>query len=63
MYNKSTKIMSQVIFKGCIIQKGDRIKIPKPIIDTLKLSSGKKIIVLFNPDKKEIIIKEDISKE
>ena len=50
--------MSEVIFEGSKIQVGDRIKIPKAIIDTLKLKKGQKIIIKFNVDKKEIVIQE-----
>ena len=31
--------MAEIIFKGAKIQTGDRVKIPKPIIDTLKIKS------------------------
>ena len=50
--------MAEIIFEGGKLQVGDRIKIPKPIIDTLKIKKGQKITVLFDPDKKEIIIRE-----
>ena len=36
--------MVSIIFKGGIIQKGDRVKIPKAIIDTLELKAGDKIV-------------------
>ena len=49
--------MVEVIFRGGILQKGDRIKIPKPIIDTLDIKQGEKIVIYFNPEKKEIVIK------
>ena len=55
--------MGEVIFEGAKIQVGDRIKIPKPIMDTLKLKKGQKISIRFNPDKGEIIIKEDKKKK
>jgi len=51
--------MSDIIFEGGKIQVGDRIKIPKPIIDTLKLKKGQPITIKFNSIKKEIIIKEN----
>lgn len=51
--------MVEVVFKGAKIQTGYRIKIPKPIIDTLELKSNESIIIKFDPDKREIIIKED----
>ena len=50
--------MSEVIFNGGKIQTGERIKIPKAIIDTLDLKTGEKIIIKFNAEKREIIIKE-----
>ncbi|MEM0465950.1 MAG: hypothetical protein QXW97_04610 [Candidatus Pacearchaeota archaeon] len=49
--------MSEVIFKGGIIQTGDRIKIPKPIMDTLNIKPGQRIILYFNAEKKQMIIK------
>jgi len=51
--------MAEIIFRGARIQKGFRVKIPKPIIDTLNLKSSEKILIKFDPDKKEIIIKEE----
>jgi bifunctional DNA-binding transcriptional regulator/antitoxin component of YhaV-PrlF toxin-antitoxin module len=54
--------MSEVLFEGGKVQVGGRIKIPKPIIDTLKLKEGQKVILKFNPEKKEILIKEDKKK-
>jgi hypothetical protein len=51
--------MAEIIFKGARIQKGFRVKIPKPIIDTLNLKSSEKILIKFDLDKKEIIIKEE----
>jgi bifunctional DNA-binding transcriptional regulator/antitoxin component of YhaV-PrlF toxin-antitoxin module len=51
--------MSEIIFKGAKIQKGFRVKIPKPIIDTLNLKSREKILIKFDLDKREITIKED----
>ena len=50
--------MGEVIFEGSKIQVGDRIKIPKAIIDTLELKKGQKITIKFNINKKEIIIKQ-----
>lgn len=55
--------MSEVIFEGGKIQVGDRIKIPKPIVDTMKLKKGQKIQIRFNPEKGEILIKEDKKKK
>jgi hypothetical protein len=48
--------MTEIIFKGSKIQTGHRIKIPKPIIDTLDLKSNEQIILKYDPIKKEIII-------
>jgi hypothetical protein len=49
--------MSEIFFKGGKIQVGERVKIPKPIIDTLNLKTGQKIIIKFNLKNKEITIK------
>lgn len=51
--------MVEVLFKDGKIQTGDRVKIPKAIMDTLGLSSGDKILVKFDVNKKRIIIEED----
>jgi bifunctional DNA-binding transcriptional regulator/antitoxin component of YhaV-PrlF toxin-antitoxin module len=51
--------MAEIIFKDNTIQTGFRIKIPKPIIDTLNLKIGKKIIMKFDVNTKVITIKED----
>ncbi|HIG94015.1 MAG TPA: hypothetical protein HA283_05850 [Nanoarchaeota archaeon] len=51
--------MSEVLFKDAKIQTGDRIKIPKAIVDTLNLKSGRKILIKFDVLKKRIIIEED----
>lgn len=51
--------MGEVLFKDGKIQTGDRVKIPKAVMDTLNLRSGQKIIIKFDPDKKRIIIEED----
>ncbi len=50
--------MKEVIFDGSKIQVGYRIKIPKPIIDTLNLKKGQNISIRFNLNKREIVIKE-----
>jgi hypothetical protein len=50
--------MAVIEFKGAKIQVGHRVKIPKPIIDTLNLKTGQKIDIKFDVDKREIIIKE-----
>jgi bifunctional DNA-binding transcriptional regulator/antitoxin component of YhaV-PrlF toxin-antitoxin module len=54
--------MVEVIFKGGKIQTGDRVKIPKPVMDTLELKSGKKIVIKFDPEKKRIVIEEEKKK-
>ena len=51
--------MAKVIFRGAKIQTGDRVKIPKAIVDTLGLVSGENIVLYFDADTREIIIKED----
>ena len=49
--------MGEIIFEGGKIQVGDRIKIPKPIVDTLRLKKGQKVSIRFDPDKNEMTIK------
>ena len=51
--------MGKVIFKDAKIQIGDRIKIPKAIIDTLGLEPGQKIVIKFDPDKRVILVQEE----
>ena len=51
--------MAEVIFRGGSIQKGDRIKVPPAIVDTLELKAGDKIIHFFDAEKRQIIIKEE----
>jgi bifunctional DNA-binding transcriptional regulator/antitoxin component of YhaV-PrlF toxin-antitoxin module len=51
--------MAEIIFRGGSVQKGDRIKIPPAIVDTLGLKPGEKIVILFDIEKKEIVIKEE----
>jgi hypothetical protein len=51
--------MVEIIFRGGKVQVGDRIKIPKPIVDTLDLAAGKKIIIKFDAEKRRIIIEEE----
>ncbi|MFA5857101.1 MAG: hypothetical protein WC867_07090 [Candidatus Pacearchaeota archaeon] len=55
--------MTEILFKGSKIQTGERIKIPKPIVDTLNLYSGQGIIIIFDAEKKEIIIREEKNKK
>ena len=50
--------MVSIIFKGGIIQKGDRVKIPKAIIDTLELKAGDKIEIRFDAEKRLILVEE-----
>jgi len=54
--------MVEVVFKGSKIQTGDRVKIPKAIMDTLELKAGNKIIVKFDPENRKIIIEEENKK-
>lgn len=54
--------MKEVVFKGGKVQIGDRIKIPKPIIDTLLLKAGSKIILRFDAEKRIITIEEEKKK-
>lgn len=51
--------MTDIIFKDNHIQVGERIKIPKPIIDTLNLHVGDKIIIKFDAEKKIMQIVEE----
>ncbi len=54
--------MGEIIFKDLVVQKGERVKIPKPIVDTLNLRAGKKIIIKFDVEKRRILIEEDLKK-
>lgn len=54
--------MAEVIFKDLKIQVGDRVKIPKAVMDTLGLKKGQKIILKFDADKRKILIEEDKKK-
>lgn len=49
--------MAEIIFRDNKIQTGHRIKIPKPIIDTLDLSVGEKIEIRFDPGKKRMVVR------
>ena len=51
--------MGKVLFKNGKVQIGDRIKIPKAIVDTLDLEAGQKIIIKFDPDKRTLLIQEE----
>lgn len=46
-----------VIFKGRKTQDNSRIRLPKPIIDTLKLKKNNPLDMEFNEEKREVIIK------
>ena len=54
--------MVEINFEGAKIQVGHRVKIPKVVVDTLKLKTGQKITIKFDLTKKEIIIKESNKK-
>ena len=49
----------EIVFKDLSIQKGDRIKIPKAIVDTLELRPGQKIVIFFDSETKQIRVVED----
>lgn len=51
--------MVDVLFKDNKVQVGDRVKIPKAIMDTLGLSQGDKIVIRFDSNKRRLIIEED----
>lgn len=51
--------MAETIFKGGKVQKGERIKIPKAIVDTLSLKAGSKILIRFDAEKRAFIVEED----
>jgi AbrB family looped-hinge helix DNA binding protein len=55
--------MTEIIFKDNSIQTGYRIKIPKPIVDTLGLKEGEKIRINFDADKKRMIIEVENGKK
>ncbi len=54
--------MKEVIFRGGKVQKGERIKIPKAIIDTLELKAGSKLLIRFDAEKRVIIVEEEYKK-
>lgn len=58
-YFKSTQKMAEVLFKDGKIQTGDRVKIPKAVMDTLGLAAGAKILIKFDPETKRIVIEEE----
>ncbi len=51
--------MAEVVFNGGKVQKGERIKIPKAIIDTLSLKAGSKILIRFDAEKHAFIVEEE----
>lgn len=54
--------MAETIFKGGRVQKGERIKIPKAVIDTLSLKAGSKILIRFDAEKRVFTIEEEKGK-
>lgn len=48
--------MDYVVFEGSSLQVGDRIKIPKAIVDTLNLKKGEKVKILFDVQSQRIIV-------
>ncbi|HKL23614.1 MAG TPA: AbrB/MazE/SpoVT family DNA-binding domain-containing protein [Candidatus Nanoarchaeia archaeon] len=51
--------MAEVLFKGGKIQTGDRVKIPKAVMDTLGLESGDKVLIKFDPENKRLVIEQE----
>ncbi len=51
--------MAEVLFKDGKIQTGDRVKIPKAVMDTLGLKAGDGILIKFDPDKKRLVIEQE----
>lgn len=51
--------MAEVLFKGGKIQTGDRVKIPKAVMDTLNLESGDRVLIKFDPEKKRLVIEQE----
>ncbi len=54
--------MTEVIFRDLKIQVGDRVKIPKAVMDTLNLKKGQKIVLKFDVQNRKILIEEDKKK-
>jgi len=54
--------MTEVLFKDLKVQVGDRVKIPKAVIDTLGLKKGQKILLKFDPEKRKILIEVESKK-
>lgn len=51
--------MAEMIFDNKHIQTGDRIKIPRAVLENMELKKGQKIKIRFDIDKKIIIIEKD----
>ena len=51
--------MADIIFKDNSIQTGHRIKIPKAIVDTLDLKVKQKIKIVFDVNKKKMVVEVD----
>lgn len=51
--------MAEIIFRDGIIQKGERIKIPKAVIDTLNLKEGQEILIKYDSEGKKLVIEFD----
>ena len=54
--------MKEILFNDNILQKENRIKIPNPIIDSLKLMEGDSITIILDTEKECIIIKKNDKK-
>jgi len=54
--------MKEIVFNDNILQKENRIKIPNPIIDSLKLKEGEAITIVLDIEKECIIIKKNHKK-
>lgn len=46
--------MTEIIFKDKKVQTGERVKIPQPIIDTMNIKKGDRLVIKFDPDKKSM---------
>tara|TARA_Y100000310_G_C20570878_1_gene757948 strand:+ start:811 stop:1002 length:192 start_codon:yes stop_codon:yes gene_type:complete len=51
--------MAEIIFRDNSIQTGHRVKIPKPIIDTLGFEVKQPIVIRFDVDGRKITIEEE----
>jgi bifunctional DNA-binding transcriptional regulator/antitoxin component of YhaV-PrlF toxin-antitoxin module len=50
--------MVEISFKNNKIQKGQRIKIPEVVLDTLGLKEGDKIVIKLDPINKKFTVEE-----